>query len=215
MKNVKITAILYLLIVATAMGQSKYILSEHGEGIKTVAETKSVVFYGMDFSLMRLTDAKKVELDSDLERFFGGWISTFEKLEYVDHVKKYLHKKEFVYSPGSVQSRYKLVPEEWCILDDYSFSFDTLQSAIKTYNLKEKEGVGFVINIENFNKRYEKGTMFMTFFDIKTKDVLWSVETWGEPGGMGMSKYWMVSVLHAYSKYINYYNKEIKKAKKS
>ena len=199
----------------STFSQSKYILSEHGTGIKTVAKSRSVVYYGMDFSLMRLTDSKKIDQSEDLERFFGGWISLFEKLDYVKHIKKYLHKKNFTYSPGAVQGRYRLVPKEWVILDDYSFSYDTLQTVVKDYKLKEKDGLGFVINIENFNKRYEKGTMYMTFFDIATKEILWSVEVWGEPSGIGMSKYWVVSVLHSYSKFINYYNKAKKIAKKS
>lgn len=164
---------------------------------------------------MRLTDAKKIELSEDLERFFPGWISIFEKLDYVNHVKKYLKKKNFIYSPASVQSRYKLLPKEWVILDDYFFNYDTLEFVIKDYKLKENSGVGFVINIENFNKRYERGTMYMTFFDIASKEIMWSVRVWGDPGGIGMSKYWIVSVLNSYSKFINHYNKVMKKARKA
>jgi hypothetical protein len=197
--------------------QSKFILSDNGNRIKEVAVSNSVVFYGMDFSLMRLTDAKKIDLEekSDLDRFFPGWISLFEKLDYVKEVKRYLRKSDFSYSPASVQSRYKFVPKDWVILDDYSINYDTLISVVKDYKLKEKEGLGFVIIIENFNKRQERGTMYMTFFDIAKKEVLWSTQVWGEPGGFGMTKYWLSTVFYGFGKYINYYNKMTRLALKN
>jgi hypothetical protein len=55
-----------------------------------------------------------------------------------------------------------------------------------------------VINLSNFHKDREYAHIWVTFFDITTREILFAVEATGKAGGMGMTKHWAVGVEEAF-----------------
>lgn len=215
-KKLIIAIALILFGTTTSKSQSKYVLSEYGVSIDRVIDAKSIVYFGIDFSEMRLTNPKKISSTRALRKFFPAWIADFDKdYEFEYRVKKYMKKDELIYRPENVQKRFELVVEDWIVFGDHSFDVETVKSIVKSYSLEQQSGVGLVVNIENFNKPQERGVMYITFFDISTREVLWAVEMYGPSGGWGMTSYWSTSIKKAFDKFFDLYRNRSKELRKS
>ena len=193
MKKIYVIVFLFSLIFnLNTYSQSEYILDEYSPNIDEVFNSPSVVYYGVDMSMLKLTNPLKIGQDDNIRHYIYAWISTFEKeLPPEKYIGKWLKKKDnFTFEPEDVQKRAELVDENWIIREDYSFSFDQLKEIIQSYDLKQNSGLGFVINAENFNKKHEYMTLYYTFFDIQTREILWSTKIKGVPGGWGMNGFW-------------------------
>ena len=77
---------------------------------------------------------------------------------------------------------------------------EDLQTIIESYVLREKQGVGMVINLVNFNKEGEYALIYVTFFDIATREIMFAAEVSGNAGGSGMTKHWASGVEVAFRK---------------
>jgi hypothetical protein len=186
--------------------------------IKTYIESKSVVWYGWDFSNSRMNDfAKLSEGELMVNKYIPGICERLNKRYPPELIEKNLDKQNFTYDFGSVQKLYQnLNTKEYVVSTSYSFSVDDLKNIIKGYDLPQSEGVGFVINVEELNKTERFVTGYVTFFDIKTKEILWTTKMKGKPGSKyGLAMYWLEGVSELYE-YFNgdIYRKTIKTYKK-
>ncbi len=77
---------------------------------------------------------------------------------------------------------------------NFCIPFSDIQKIVKSYVLRETKGVGMVINLVNFNKEREYALVYITFFDIQTREILFAVEASGEAGGSGLTKHWATGV---------------------
>ncbi len=84
-------------------------------------------------------------------------------------------------------------PDELVINTDYSLGEDEVKKIISEYDITGKEGIGLVFIMESFNKNKELGYIWVTFFDLETKEVLLSNKMSGKPGGFGIRNYWAKS----------------------
>ena len=68
---------------------------------------------------------------------------------------------------------------------------DSIQKIVDDYQVKQKEGIGFLIIVECFEKLTKNSTAYFTFFDIATKKVIMS-NYYGSAhaSGSGLTKYW-------------------------
>jgi hypothetical protein len=141
---------------------------------------------------MVLTDQQKLGQDQKLRKYFVEWIDYIQRT--VDpnvFIKKWLRKGDnFETELVDVQTRYNIVPEQWIFAERNIFCKDTLQGITDSYILRKNEGVGFVVNLENFNKEDNYLTAYYTFFDISSRNILWSAEIISFPKGRGMTDYW-------------------------
>ena len=197
----------FLLLTASFSlinAQKSYLIEEYESNIQDVINAKDIVYYGIDFSKTVLTD-RSIFLDNEKSRkYYASWIAYFETLiKPEDIVVKLLKKKDNIrYNPVSVQQRYLGFKHKWISASDYSFNIDTLKSVVKSYQLKESSGLGFVINVENFNKESSYLTVYFTFFNISSRDILWSVKIKGKPGGDGVSSTWAEGIYNSLMIYI-------------
>jgi hypothetical protein len=191
----KIFLILFVFILSSnnyCFGQKMKKGIDHPFNVETVFEANSIVYYGWDFSNFKITDPRKINdgeiiLRKDLPALIG------ELNEYypAEKISKHL-KKEVSENLGTIQ---RLIqnsdPETLVIYNTYEFSIDTVKKIIQAYDLPEEEGIGFVILLETFNKPKRYVTGYATFFDIESRNLLWSVKMKGNPG----SKYGFVNYL--------------------
>jgi len=69
-----------------------------------------------------------------------------------------------------------------------------LSDIIHSYDFGNYEGIGVMFMIDRFSKYSMKGTMWVTFFDIKTKTVLLADHFARGPVGFGVRNYWAYTI---------------------
>ncbi|RAW00142.1 hypothetical protein DQQ10_16470 [Pseudochryseolinea flava] len=69
-----------------------------------------------------------------------------------------------------------------------------LDAIVKSYDFKGLEGIGVMFNIDQFNKHIGKGTMWVTFVDMKSKSILFADHFSCVAKGFGMRNFWASTI---------------------
>lgn len=160
-----------------------------------VFKVNNITWYGLDFSNIKLIGSEGfTDPDAIKNQFFYSWnnliITETDKYDLAG----FFHKSSVENDLSIVKERNMLPdPDELVINTDYSFGEDEVKKIISEYDITGKEGIGLVFIMESFNKNEELGYMWVSFFDIETKEVLLSNKMSGKPGGFGIRNYWAKS----------------------
>lgn len=65
---------------------------------------------------------------------------------------------------------------------------------VSNYDFRGHEGIGVMVVVESFNKYRKEGAAWVTFINMKTREVMISERITGEPGGSGLRNYWANAV---------------------
>lgn len=190
------------------------IKDQYVHDFEKVYDAKAIHYYGIDFSNFGFYYPEKEGLELTFRKFFTEWRNAVHENLSVPDLEKMLTKsvkKDF----QPVQSRDGLIRDEWITLEAYSFPTDTLQKIVKEYELTEKEGVGLVLIMESFNQKKEHARVNFTFFDIATREVLWSVESKGDTMGSQITKRWAKAIEYSFVPFKQAYRKSMREVKKS
>lgn len=172
-------------------------------GHPRISEASSIVWFGLDFSKAQLIGSEGFSDPVDIKtRFFDKWNRLI-----IDEADKYnfrsaFQKENLEYDLSVVEERNKL-PEadELVINQEYSLSREDAEAAVKQYKSTEfTEGLGLVFVIESFNKTESEGTMWVTFFDIATSEIILMEHYTGKAGGFGLRNFWARSVYEVIEK---------------
>ncbi|MEO8067011.1 MAG: hypothetical protein ABI599_04885 [Flavobacteriales bacterium] len=85
------------------------------------------------------------------------------------------------------------VQKAWATGDPV-FDKERIPAMVKKYKTEGEEGMGCVFIVGSFNKTLEKGEFFVTFFDMKTKEVVHTERMVGKPFGFGERNFWAGAV---------------------
>ncbi|MEN8224646.1 MAG: hypothetical protein ABFS05_04725 [Bacteroidota bacterium] len=151
-----------------------------------------VTWYGLDFSNVKLVGSAGFTNPSDIKyRFFKAWNGLFMSEPDKYNVAKFFHLNSVKNDISIVSERNELPDvDELVVENSYSFDKEKVKSIIAEYNTAGNEGIGLVFIMESFNKYDEQGYIWVTFFDIATKEVLHTEHFGGKPGGFGIRNYW-------------------------
>lgn len=167
----------------------------HGvsQGEQQVAQADELTYFGLDFSKVKVIGESKTGEDI-VNDLFVRWNSVPMNEPDKYDFGKFFKKKEVKRDIASISKRNaQRDPSEVIAYESHSISEDELVSHVNSYEV-EGSGVGLVLVIENFNKLEEKGTMWVTFFDIESKKVLMAKHMSGQPRGFGVRNFWLGSV---------------------
>lgn len=134
----------------------------------------------------------------------------------IDEPKKYrldkFFRKESVEYYLDIATERNELPNinDLVIEDEYSFDDEKVMQIISEYDTKDNEGIGLAFIIESLDKYKEKAFIWVTFFDIKTKQVIRTEKFYGKAGGYGFRNYWA----GAYHNVMKSASKSIKKKTK-
>jgi hypothetical protein len=162
------------------------------QNVSDVFTTKSITWFGMDFSNARLIGSQAFGNPTEVrDNFMKSWNNLiFDEREKYD-IRKVFKKSEVHFDLNLVADRNKSIDPAKLITDeDYIISKEKVQEIIKDYKMNETSGIGLVLIVESFNRTRNKGYMWVTFFDIATKNVLVAEKMEGEAGGAGLRNYW-------------------------
>ncbi len=84
--------------------------------------------------------------------------------------------------------------------DHFHLKPDDIVAIARDYDYKGLTGIGVMFNIESFSKPDEEGAMWITFVNMKTKEVFFSERVGGQPGGFGMRNFWAASIYNVLKK---------------
>ncbi|MBN2668847.1 MAG: hypothetical protein JXR60_06430 [Bacteroidales bacterium] len=153
---------------------------------------QNIVFYGFDFTYSKLTNKGKLNDGPILiEKYFKDFNNILNReLLPVFNIRRWLRKTNMFYGTNIFENYTKMDASQFVVEDNYCFSFEDLQKIIASYALNETNGYGMVVNIENLNKHYEYVSMYITFFDIASREILYSVKVVGKAGGSGWANHY-------------------------
>mgnify|MGYP007112378783 FL=1 len=167
---------------------------------KTVADVFApgeVVWYGLDFSNARfigIFGSGSGSGEDIRDNLMPAWNSLI-----VLEPAKYDMGKTFVKEPvinyldavGEINANI----DASNLIDINPFKFESpeelIASAVSQYNYGEKDsGLGLVFIVESFDKARVEASLYVTFFDISTKEVLLTERMTGKPVGFGLRNHW-------------------------
>ncbi len=153
----------------------------------------NVVFYGIDYSLVRFSyiaesPAYALRIMPEINRLF---ITEAKKYDVAKMMKKNVIKTDLDYAKSVTSS---LSEDQLVLNSDYKISVDDVKAVIAKYPDSTDEGVGLVFVAELMNKTANEGSYYVTFFDLKTKEVLTTCRQTGKAGGFGMRNFWAASI---------------------
>lgn len=173
-----------------------------------------IIWFGVDMSHSKLVGTEGFTDPYDIQkRYVPAWnnlvLSESEKYD----VRKFFKKGEVVNDILAVEAvNEKINPGEWVQSGSYTFDKSEIAGMVKKYNGTEKEGLGLVFIVESFDKSKEMGFIYVTFFNIATKEVILSEKLSGKAGGFGVRNYWasvIFKVMEESSKKMGAWKKQI------
>jgi len=172
----------------------------YGQRGNEIFYRQDIVFYGFDMTYLKLSNKSKTGDGIIIApKYLPAWneLLTNDMLP-IQKIRDWMGNRS-IFIGNSVFDNYSTSDmQNFVISSNYCIPFEDLQKIVKSYVLREKEGLGMVINLENFNKEREYALIYVTFFDIATREILFAAEISGEAGGAGMTKHWASGVENAF-----------------
>lgn len=185
-------------------------------GHPAIKNADEIIYFGLDFSKAKMIGSEGFSNPDDIKaRFFRSW-----NMVLVNEASKYdlkkAFKKDVLRRDFSVIDERNTLPDAATLVinSDYKITREDVEDVVKDYNGEYNSGVGLVFIIESFNKTGEIGKMWVTFFDIESKEVLVTRRYSGEPGGFGLRNYWVRTVYNVINQVGNDYSEWLRDKKR-
>jgi hypothetical protein len=154
-----------------------------------------ISWLGIDLSKAKLIgDRERYGSESDMRRLAEGWNNIFLKEPDKFNVARALHRKE-------VKNEIEITNDHNQQLDILSLYSDDkndfqkvtpsdVDAIVADYDFSGMSGIGLMFIVESFSKLNGKASVYVTFIDLKSKEVLLTERLLGDPGGAGLRNYW-------------------------
>lgn len=162
-------------------------------------ETMPVTWLGLDFSKAKfIGDREHLGSESDVHRFMEAWndLILTESSKYdvaaaigrktvqtATDVTKHANNELDVFDMFSAAER-----------DYIHLNTAGVAGIVAGYDFKGLKGIGLMFNVESFSKLNDEGSMWITFVNMATKEVLFTERLAAPPKGFGIRNYWAGSI---------------------
>ncbi|MBW6459751.1 MAG: hypothetical protein K0B08_04185 [Bacteroidales bacterium] len=157
-----------------------------------------ITWFGLDFTHIKLIGPEGFTNPAQIQDIYFREINNLFKYEPDKYdLRKTFSKKvvnidlEMMHARNRDIDPYQLVLESGAV---YNFDKETVAELIADYDLEDMEGIGLVFVMESFNKDQDMGYMWVTFFDVGTREIILTDKMRGKAGGFGWRNYWAKSV---------------------
>lgn len=172
----------------------------YGDRANEIFYRQDLVFYGFDFTYLKLSNSDKLgDGVIIVPKYFEAWNETLT-YDYlpIKKISDWMGKPGIFVGNSVFEYHTYADMQNFVTSVNHCIPFEDLQTIVKSYVLREKEGVGMVVNLVNFNKEREYSLIYVTFFDIKSREIMFAAEVSGKAGGSGMTKHWAAGVENAF-----------------
>jgi hypothetical protein len=183
----KLTLLFLAFLTTNSFAQKTHALSDLFTDIP-------VVWYGIDYSHTEFVGNFDGQ---DLNSLFHAWnkiVFAESKYNIGRHIKKDYVAKDTAYV-SMINRQTKSIAKT--VGTDSAISKKTMASMVANYQSEQREGIGFVLIAERYNKPGYFATHYAVFFDISTRKILISQKSNAYPDGVGLRNYWAHSILGA------------------
>ncbi|MEE4196778.1 MAG: hypothetical protein V2I54_03975 [Bacteroidales bacterium] len=166
------------------------------KNLNDVVYANEIHWYGVDFTNAKMIGSTGfTHPDIICDRYIKEKWNTYvfnEKDKY--DIGKFLKGKEVVNHLDFILERNSVITTDNLIINhDHQIEQSAIKNTITSYNTNER-GIGLVFIVESFNKLEESASIWVTFFDIHTNELIYTREYEVEPGGFGVLNYWLGSI---------------------
>jgi len=186
MKIQHLTVFLLAILTISSQAQIKNVVFD----VKT-----KVTWLGLDFTdAIFIGDRERLGSKEDINHLLGGLNRLIVDEPYKFDIALAIDKKK-------VENAIEVTLEKnetLDVLEKYASSSkeyfhikpNRINEIVDTYSFKDLEGVGLMFIIESFNKINEEASIWVTFIDMNTKEIIISERITAEPKGFGLRNYW-------------------------
>lgn len=167
------------------------------EDISAILSADHVTWAGLDYSrvsMVSITDFR------DPDAIFPGYLDKWNGLfivELIDDLSAALGKDVRTDTEGVTAINQAASPDQihrkaadsiW--VSSPQLQESDIRAMVSAYDLNVVSGVGLAFQMESLLKEQQQGCLFVTFFDIASREVLWSERTCEDVGGFGFRNYY-------------------------
>lgn len=151
-----------------------------------------VVWYGLDFTQAKMVGSAGFTQPEVIRNdYFEKWNSLVLVEADKYNIKGALQKSDMKYDVEMIKPLNSNVDYTKLVQDKtHTLTKEDVEKAVKRYKTDQTSGYGVVFVVESFDKIQEKGFVWATIFDAKTKKVLVTEKLEAAPGGFGLRNYW-------------------------
>jgi hypothetical protein len=170
---------------------------------KAVFSSNEIVWFGLDFSKAKFVGSFDQGMGagpasgSDMKnKYVPGLNDLIAKEQPKFDLKKAFRKDNVIYDLKSINEINKsLDPDACMVYNEGKIDPNEISSMVKKYTPDiKKEGIGLSFIVENLNKNTQMADVYVTFFDIASKKVLFTEKMNGKAMGVGIRNYWAGSI---------------------
>lgn len=166
-------------------------------------QTKSDVFkkdvpitwLGLDFSKAKfIGDREKFGSESDVRRLIEAWNNLIvAEADKYDVAKATGRSK--VENAIDVTNDHNTEQDVMAMFSDDTKDYVHVTASdvgeiVSGYDFKGHSGIGMMFIVESFSKLTEEGSIWVTFVNMDSKEVLFTERLVSKPGGFGMRNFW-------------------------
>lgn len=177
----------YLFIVAIALSFNAY-------AQKSLSDAKSVNYYGVDFTEVKVYNA--TEDPADFVRAFNQ-INTLILNEPKKYDMSAFGKPIDIIDIDPVMDLNEEIDEGDLVVrrkSDVGLNEAQLEAIVQSYKLREREGIGLVLIAELLDKPDATGVFHVVFFDIASREIVKTSRFRGSAKGFGLRNFWAGSI---------------------
>lgn len=207
-----ISMLVLLMCIYDSYGQRVYTSK------KEISSAKEIIFYGYDFSHFTLADPKRLYFAQDkdpagvkehqvnsMKVYVSAWVGyLLDKMSDNYFARKLKTPKVTFDFDYTLQIIRQLNDSNLVSLFKTTIHKDSIQEIVNNYQIKQKEGIGFTIIVECFNKDKEASSAYFTFFDIASKKIIMSdYFSTSHADGIGLTRHWGYGFNYTVDSYIS------------
>lgn len=150
---------------------------------------------GIDFSQAKVIgERERITTDTQLKDMVTAWNDLMIKEASKYNVKKAFHKEQVTTDFSPVLRHNEALDLSSMLVDqpavEEAFNTGVINTILKSYDFGNLNGIGLMLNVESFNKPADKGTIWFTFVNMDTKELLFTEQMSAPPAGRGVRNYW-------------------------
>lgn len=157
-----------------------------------------VTWLGLDFSALKLVKSDETVTENELQsKYFPGWNDLILNEPKKFDIAKAIDHNTVENATEAVTAVNESAKGPFITTDKKAFEHldnAAVKQMVKKYNLKGKSGIGLVFIVESMDKVREEASIWVTFINMSTKEVLLSKPMTGKSGGFGFRNYWAGSI---------------------
>jgi hypothetical protein len=186
MMKLNLVIVFFLAVIVSAQGQRRSDIFN---------KDVEITWLGIDLSKAKfIGDRERYGSESDMRRLAEGWNNIFLKEPEKFNVARAVERAQ-VKNAIEITNDHN---QQLDILTHYSDNKDEfahmkitdVDEVVSGYDFPGLSGIGLMFVVESFSKLNGKASVWVTFINLETREVLLSEQLMGSPGGAGLRNYW-------------------------